>query len=350
MVGMTSGKRSLGLAVAAALLVLPRAGLADTRSDAAACFRQTANVTQDAQIAGCSRLIESGTADHNAVLKALYTRAALYAAKAKFDAAIEDMNRLLEMAPGNINALNDRGNTYLGAGNPKRAIEDYDEVLRRAPSHGIAYFNRARAYKQMSQYERSLQDFDQAVRLMPEHLSAILSRGDTYRNLGRYGEAMRDFERAIERERNPVFLVSRGLTWQHLGNYDRAAEDFDEAFRLAPDYPDASYSLGVIQYARGEFAPAAGSLATSAKLAPSTTTELLAYFARVRAGIGDSATLPKLAGSPEGKRWPGVVARLFLKQISERELRATPHDGVSYFAKPGQWECDVAFFLGSLPC
>lgn len=63
----------------------------------------------------------------------------------KYNPAIEDCAKVLELDPSNLNALNQRGIAYANLGNYDQAITDYDKVLQQEPRLAAVHFNRALA-------------------------------------------------------------------------------------------------------------------------------------------------------------------------------------------------------------
>jgi tetratricopeptide (TPR) repeat protein len=98
-----------------------------------------------------------------------------------------------------------RGALYLVKGRYDQMRRRYDEALadlNRAielnPEDASALACRGYTYWDMERYDEALADFNRALELDPENAWAIVSRGQTYRAMGRYDLALDDFGRAIE--------------------------------------------------------------------------------------------------------------------------------------------------------
>lgn len=82
--------------------------------------------------------------------------------KGAFIHAIEEYNRILQRDPENINALNDRANTYSRMNRFTEAIGDFTRIIAIKPDFVLANYNRGVAYAWSSNPERALEDFSRA--------------------------------------------------------------------------------------------------------------------------------------------------------------------------------------------
>ncbi|NJN86577.1 MAG: tetratricopeptide repeat protein [Leptolyngbyaceae cyanobacterium SL_7_1] len=165
---------------------------------------------------------------------ALGWRGETYRLMKRYEEALQDFNRAIELDPEYAWAIAHRGVTY-------RVIKRYDEALRDLncaieldPKYDWAIANRGETYRLMKRYEEALQDFDRAIELNPELDWAIGSRGQTYLLIGRYQEALIDFSRAIELDpKDDWWLYDRAITYQALGQPDQAKADLAQAIPMA---------------------------------------------------------------------------------------------------------------------
>ncbi len=104
-------------------------------------------------------------------------------------------------------------------------------------------------------------------------------------------------------------LLGRGLEWHRLGDLDRAAEAYGEVLTLNPDQPEAAHLIGIVAAQRGEFEPAARSIARAIALRPAAA-HFHANLGEVYRAIGQSrraAACQRVARRlcPEGFDGPG---------------------------------------------
>lgn len=74
----------------------------------------------------------------------------------RYDAAIADYSRSLELEPDNIKTLNNRGYSYAKSGAYDAAIGDYSRVIALDPSNAHAYHNRGISYDKKGLYEAAI--------------------------------------------------------------------------------------------------------------------------------------------------------------------------------------------------
>jgi tetratricopeptide (TPR) repeat protein len=93
-------------------------------------------------------------------------------------------------------AFFDRGRAWADQGKYDRAVEDFNRALELDPNYPDAFNGRALAYAGEQQYDHALQDFNQAIKLDPNYAIAIFNRGLTLQSMGHADEAAKDLARA----------------------------------------------------------------------------------------------------------------------------------------------------------
>jgi tetratricopeptide (TPR) repeat protein len=165
----------------------------------------------------------------------------------KYDEALADYNRSLELRPDNPAILNNRGRTYDELGRYDEALADYNRSLELKPDDPVTLNNRGITYHKLKRYDEALADYNRSLELRPDNPITLNNRGSTYDELGRYDEALADYNRSLElRPDNLTTLNNRGSTYAKLGRYDEALADYNRSLELRPDYPSAIYNLACI--------------------------------------------------------------------------------------------------------
>jgi tetratricopeptide (TPR) repeat protein len=95
-------------------------------------------------------------------------------------------------------ALQARGRVYGNAGRYESALADFDRVLELRPDDHRSLADRGQAYWLMERYDEALADFTRAIDLDPNYDWAIAGRGQTYQAMERYDEALADLNKAID--------------------------------------------------------------------------------------------------------------------------------------------------------
>jgi tetratricopeptide (TPR) repeat protein len=236
---------------------------------------------------------------------ALGQRAECHALERRFDDALEDFARALEMDPENASLFSARGQTLRVIGRLEDALRDFDRAIELAPngetaiaSRGVirqrlgrldeavadltraislrpsddwAWAHRGEAYRLMGNYRLAVADFTEAIRLDPQYEFAYASRALARRRLGHHREELSDLDAAIEL--NPDYewaYAQRGITHRAAGRRDEAVADFTKAIDLDPDYGWAYANRGVTHRQMGRYPAALEDLSRALELDPTS--------------------------------------------------------------------------------
>ncbi len=193
---------------------------------------------QEAVIADCTRVIESGQLSQPNLANALLRRAGLYRAKGDLTLERNDLDHALRLKPEYAAALYDRGITSYAIGEYDNAILDFDAVIRLRPDFAMSYDSRGKAYAVKGHYDRAIEDFGHAVVLEPGFADGYNNRGTMYFKKGDHDRAIADYNDAIRLEPDHVAAYyNRGAAYEAKGRWDLAAENYRRAQALAPGHP-----------------------------------------------------------------------------------------------------------------
>jgi tetratricopeptide (TPR) repeat protein len=163
----------------------------------------------------------------------LIERANVSLVYARFDEAISDLDRALELNPRDTEALRVRGEIYGKMERYEVAIRDLTRALELDPNDTQAFKDRGGVYDSMERYEEAIRDYTRAQRLNPSDSFSFLRRGQSYQALKRYEEAIADLTRALELSPHDSYVLSeRGMTFRLMGRYREAGRDLTRAIRL----------------------------------------------------------------------------------------------------------------------
>ncbi len=98
-------------------------------------------------------------------------------------------------------ALEKRGECHQLAERYDEALADYTRAIELDPGLAWAIISRGQVYQAMDRYDEALADYNRAVDLDPSDAWAIISRGRAYQAMERYDEALADLNRASRRPR-----------------------------------------------------------------------------------------------------------------------------------------------------
>ena len=153
-----------------------------------------------------------------------------------------------------------RGTIFLRRGDTARAISDYDAALQLRPGDVVALNRRGEARSNRAEFARALADYDQAVRLNPRYPLAFRNRARIHFYRGDFVAAAEDFRTAESIDRgNSYSLLWRYIADARSGVVDSAGLAFGWP-RLRDGWPKplVAYFLGRIDEAAMFAAAAAG--------------------------------------------------------------------------------------------
>lgn len=164
------------------------------------------------------------------------------------DGAVVSLTPVLSEPPAGVADLQ-RGMENLQKGRYEQAVADFTKALELMPGTAEAYSGRARALEKLKRYDQALADYTKLIDLDLRSPSAHVGRGDILLDMKRYDEALQDYSKAIElAPGNARAHVARCNVYEVKGLHDRAIADCSKAVELSPD-SDIGYFLRAQAYA-----------------------------------------------------------------------------------------------------
>lgn len=150
-------KRSAGLL--ATLALMATVATAVRADDSIDCF----GIDNERRIAGCTALIERGTAS-KAELSGIYAmRALAYSLKRRYATAIRDYDIAIELRPNFAVALNNRAWAYFRWGKAATGLPDIEKSLRLQPTAPESLDTRAHIRQTLGDPKGALNDYTKAM-------------------------------------------------------------------------------------------------------------------------------------------------------------------------------------------
>lgn len=116
----------------------------------------------------------------------------------RFDEAIEDYTRAIDLLPGFAATYVNRGFVLNELGRYREAIADYDKALRVKPGFDLAYANRGISYRNLGDMTKAIEDLDRAIALNPEFTEAYKNLATAFFMAGDRRAAQAVLRRAAE--------------------------------------------------------------------------------------------------------------------------------------------------------
>jgi tetratricopeptide (TPR) repeat protein len=203
-----------------------------TELELVSCFANRPVASETA----CTRLIDAGQLAGQR-LAAVYTQRGYLQRERDPARALVDYDTALRIQPGFAGALDNRAWIYMTRGEYDAALQDLNKAIDLLPptSAGIARYYRGFAFLRLNNYPQALADLNEAQRLQPNNADIYLARGDVEQAQENYDAALRDFDefskRAPKDARGPI---SRGSVLDAMGRSQEALSAFEGAVALEP--------------------------------------------------------------------------------------------------------------------
>lgn len=278
---MSEGKTNVIAKAAFCTCLLLGVALAGVGQSRRKNLKKCVSSAPDTVIAGCTALIQAGRESSTSLVGAYVRRGSAYFYKSDYDRAIQDYNEAIHLNPSFAKAYINRGVVYIDKGDYDLAIQDYGNAIRLSPKGAIAYYNRGGAYIDKSDYEHAIQDLNEAIHRKPNFADAYENRGDAY-------------------------LFKSNLT--------AAIADFEHVISAAPSSNTAVYAA------------------------------LMLHVAMKRQGLDDAPQLAAVAAAADLSKWPGLVLKLDLGQMTSDEVMAAAANTDAEVQK--RQVCGANYFTG----
>lgn len=120
----------------------------------------------------------------------------------KFDDAIKNFDKAIEIDNECIPAYTGRGIAYAAKNDFDTAIKDFDKTVKLDANYAEGYSNRGQAYAEKGDAQKALADFNKAIELDPKYATAYNNRGALFAKAGDTDKAVADFKKALELDPN----------------------------------------------------------------------------------------------------------------------------------------------------
>ena len=217
--------------------------------------------------------------------------------KGRYEQAVADFTRALELLPGTAEAYSGRGWALEKLKRYDQALADYSKLIEINPRSPAAYVSRGHVYLDLKRYDEAMQDFSKAIELKPDVAASYVARCDVYLLKGFHDRAIADCSRAVELapgmdigylfraqaysakgmkqeasadfERAARAYIDNGLAAARAGRYDEAITRFNYASRLESKHrPEAYLNRGVAYEKKGESLKAVNDYSEAIQLRP----------------------------------------------------------------------------------
>ena len=172
------------------------------------------------------------------------TKGNTYVKLRRWQRAIQEYSKALEIAPHTYLTYTRRGSAYRKIGEYEKAIEDYTKALTLCQEKAENYYHRSLAYRHLQDYDNAIADCEQALDLNPNLAAAYNHFGNLAFDLEEYETAIENYQLALKYDPNLVIAYNNlGVVYSKLNQYHKAKRSYDVAVQLNPNYQKARQNL-----------------------------------------------------------------------------------------------------------
>ncbi len=184
-----------------------------------------------------------------------------------FEATLERLDKILELAPDHMAALILRCRVWLVTDRAEEAVATLKPLVERYPKHPRLRYELALAYVSIRDLLKATEALDEAIALAPNFLPARLLRAETHIRRGNAEEVLSELRMMHQQlpENEKVHLLL-GAAYSTLGQGGKAAEVYRSLVGLKADSARARYLLGKALLADGKREEARATLEAAREL------------------------------------------------------------------------------------
>ena len=160
----------------------------------------------------------------------------------KFDDAIINWKKAIEINTDYFFGYNNLGNVYLKKNEIDKAITNYDKAISIKSDYFEAYHNRGNAYSKINNIKKALQDYNSALAIKYDYVASIKSRNEIYKKQKNFTQALLELDKILIYEPNNinVFLDKADILFD-LNKLDEALNNYSRALEIKSE---PSFALG----------------------------------------------------------------------------------------------------------
>ena len=163
----------------------------------------------------------------------------------KYDQAVLQLKKSIEINPKYHQGYNSLGNIYLKQGELNQALEAYQKAIELKPNYFESYHNKGNVYLKLRQIDLALENYNLATKFNSNYLPAIKSKVDIHYTFKNHKLALKEIQNFLKIEANNASMYHlRGDIFAEMNNLDLALQSYEKAQILNPDKP---FLLGSIQ-------------------------------------------------------------------------------------------------------
>lgn len=172
----------------------------------------------------------------------------------KYEEAVKNYSRALNIEPENIDALINIGLAYRHLEKYDKAIEYYDKVLEIESNNKVAINNIGWSLQCKGELEKAIEMYKKSLEIDCAYDVPIVNLTNIYFKEKQYDEAIQVFKRALEKDPlNTANWVDLGRAYRYLEKYDDAIDAYLKALKLDKNDKIAWNNLGWVYFSTNQY-------------------------------------------------------------------------------------------------
>ncbi len=234
-------------------LILATLGLTSLAASPAMANKTDVDLCKDHDVRACTRLIDGGKVVDRNLAIALVLRSEGLERSGDLQAAIRDLTRALEVAPGWVDPRKNLARLYESTGQRQLVLETYMTAIAMTNDKAPYYSMRGHYHERQGEFSQAAFDFSHAILIKPDDHIYLTARGRVLLAQNKFDEAIADFDRVFKHTIiNPEVSALRGEAHYWKKNYQAALADLNRAIQYKPLLGEAYLNRARVYKALGE--------------------------------------------------------------------------------------------------
>ena len=165
----------------------------------------------------------------------------------KSDEARAAFEKVLELAPGNLMAINQLVDLDIKKKDFDSGLARAEAELNRTPPPAVAYFMKGKVYAAEGKFDQAESPLLKALELDPDSLGTYNLLISTYLAANKISQAVHYLEALLSKNpKQTEAWISLALSYEKAGNFDKARDAYEKALSLNPDSAAALNNLAAL--------------------------------------------------------------------------------------------------------
>lgn len=164
----------------------------------------------------------------------------------KFDSAIEEYRKALNINPGLEDANENIARALISLDRIKEAIEYYEKVVEEDKTNFKVHYIIGKLYSELKKYDEAIVELNECIKINSSCKEAYETLGLVLTRIGKHDESILMFKKYVKIEPDDFKgHYSLGASYYKTGNKEKAIESFKKVIELKPDNFKSYYNMAI---------------------------------------------------------------------------------------------------------